>query len=80
MSPNRASNIESATKHYTITPGADALDPPPIAIRCDQSGTATIVDNEGTSIEYNLLQGEIVYLQGDNIKVTAAAATLIAYA
>lgn len=76
----RASNVESATLHYTVSAHAtNPLDPPPIALRCDASGTATIVDNAGTSIEYNLLQGEIIYLQGDNIKVTAAAATLIAY-
>ena len=39
-----------ATRHFQIIPGANDLDVRPRAIRCDVAGTATIVDDAGTSI------------------------------
>lgn len=75
---NHAAGLDSpALRHYTITPGAGDLAFRPRAIRCDVGGTATIVDEAGTSIVYNLVAGEILPLRA--VKVTAATATLIAW-
>ncbi len=72
------SGLESpATAHYTITPGPADLPVIPRAIRCEGSGTATIVDRAGTSITYSLTAGEILPLRA--VKVTAATATLVAW-
>lgn len=71
-----SSGINSpATRHFQIAPGADDLAVRPRAIRCDVAGTATIVDDAGTSIVYHLAAGEILPLRA--VKVTAATATLI---
>jgi hypothetical protein len=66
-----------AIRHYTITPGADDLPFKPRAIRCSVQGTATIVDDAGTSITYTLFAGEVLPIRA--VKVTAATAVLVAW-
>lgn len=64
-------------RHYTVTPGASDLDPKPRSLRANTSGTITIEDIDGTSIEYNVTQGEVIPFRGH--KITAATAVVIAW-
>jgi hypothetical protein len=66
-----------ADEQYTITPSADALSPKPRAIYAATTGSATLVDKNGTSIVYALTAGQILPFRPE--KVTAATATLIAW-
>jgi hypothetical protein len=64
-------------EHYTVTPSANNLSPKPRALRAMTSGNVTIVDKNGTSIEYAVTAGEILPFRAT--KITAATATIVAW-
>ena len=77
----RASNLENFTRHYLVdTAAAAKLDPEPGGLVCNSAGTATIEDENGDTVLYNLVVGQRIPLQGA-IAVTTlgGGCTLIAY-
>ena len=60
-----------------LEPGSAVLDPRPQCIYCNGAGTATLVDEAGTSVEYNLVVGQI--LPFSPVKFTAGDAELVGW-
>jgi len=63
--------------HFTITPGASALNPRPRAIYANTAGTVTVEDATGVSVVYNVLAGQVLPFSA--VKITAATATVIGW-
>lgn len=63
--------------HFPITPSDDVLDPRPWVLYAAVDLTATLVDENGTALEYVLSAGQI--LPFSPVKVTAASGTLVGW-
>ena len=66
-----------AQRHFTITPSATELPQWTRGIYASTSGTATIEDAGGVSIEYIIAAGTVLPIRAR--RVTAATATLIGW-
>lgn len=65
------------TRHFAITPSNTAdMEDRPRAIRCDVAGTASLVDEAGTALTYNLAAGEIIAGRIVRVNATGTTATL----
>ena len=66
--------------HTLVVPN-DFADLPyiPRALRCNVAGTCTIVDKLGTSLLYNVLQGEVMVFRGVRIMATGTTATMFTW-
>lgn len=74
----RIEQLAPAGTHATITPGASVLDPIPRELYVNGAGDATIVDVDGTSIQYtSLTVGMRLPIKA--WKITAATATIVAW-
>lgn len=60
-----------------LEPGSAELDPRPLAIYVNGAGTATLVDEQGTAVVYNLVLGQI--LPFSPVKFTAGDAELVGW-
>lgn len=63
--------------HFAITPGPGDINPRPRVLYCNVAGTATLVDETGASLVYNLTAGQLLPFRA--VKVTAATATIFGW-
>jgi hypothetical protein len=76
---NHQSGLESPFRHhYQVAASANDLNPRPRTLRCDVAGTATLVDEGGTSLTYNLVAGEVI--AGRIVKCTALGGGCVLFA
>ncbi len=65
--------------HTLIVASLDVLDPKPRSIRCDVAGTITIEDKVGTSLQYNMVAGEVLTFRGTKVTATAGGGVFVGW-
>lgn len=78
---NYASGLSSpATRHHAITP-SDTVDLPtrPRALYCTGAGTASVMDEAGTSLTYTLEVGDRLEFRATRVMATGTTATLVGW-
>ena len=80
LSSTRASTAPATNWATIVADGSPIADvtggASPRAVFCTVSGTATLVDNAGSSVLFNFVEGQVYPLRP--VSVTSAAATLVA--
>jgi len=71
------SMTDPGRRHWPIVPGPNPQNPMPRALYANTAGTVTIVDEQGTRVDYNVVASQVLPFRA--FRITAATASLIGW-